>query len=1245
MIELNRWQKRFWVDSLLQRGNAANIAFIFRVTGPLNIEIFTESVRNIVRRTESLRCVCRNDEGGTVLAEAAEGELCIESLGTDGKQEDDLDAFGQRLFDLEKDLPLRISIRKESFDRFRIVFVFHHICVDLVSLADFWDQLSVHYTVLLKRGILKPTVRPVLKDYLKLEKNQDPQLLKAGIKYWRQYIERVQPAVILPSGTSKAGCIFFDLGPRLHSRVSKLARELKTTPFRVLMSAWLWTLSAYSGNRCPAFSYAVNVRPVDCSGLIAPFVNNLPWGMNLEDNPSFRTTVAECTHQRQESRKYQEISITDILESLRRAGVVKQGEPFLNTAVNYAPWGNSQRLELTGTVVEFERRIATDSYFDLTLEIEPEAPGRCRMIYNNNLSRGIIEGMERFWIRTLNRVCRNADVRFAEIPLLTPKERATICARSGEMKRAHEQRFTHFLADFRRMACKFSEKIAIITPYESISYRNLEGWSDCIAALIRKEGKGRPVGVCLERNCNYVGIILGILKSGLPYVPLDAAYPSERLKFMARDCGMRTVVTQENLAGKTGCRVELYIEKLKEIKTKTLVPTEWKEERTAYIIYTSGTTGKPKGVPIAYGQLQGMIRNAVKLFCLTSEAIQMQFANLAFDASVMEIFPALSVGASLCLVPENVRKNPFLLVNFILEYKVTTAYIAPVILSRMEGQLPGLKVLSVGGESTPADALRRWSKGRYLMNLYGPTECTVFATACRVKERGLSNDIGAVVEGMCAYVMDEYGRLLPIGVSGELCLGGKQLTSGYLNRDDLNRKKFIMLNGYHGPLRLYRTGDRVVRKTNGHFLFLGRIDSQVKIRGFRVELGEIEATLNRLKGVRHALVMIKGEGEQGKLVAYVQPDKQWDCGSDYWREQLMLQLPSYMQPSSYVSVDAFPLTPSGKIDRRRLPEPEENRKEYIAPANRTESDLARIAGKLLNISVLSVAEDLFYYGLSSLTAVILSEEAERMGIKLPVSIIYREHTLQKMARVCGKSNICYWYTPPRSRGPVVVLICGHSDFDPLLRPLADELKTRYAVLVVNSYHDYDAALPDSADFKTLLALYEREIAGLLPYGSFIYAFTGHCFGGEIAYALAARWAVVHAECPEVWMFNSLAIRNMPENWIKTRSICSDSQQILWEITLRKQKQTACLVQSEHLPVYRGRVVLFVASRFTSHLAGPGLPGLSDRKVLRYMKNLYRHNPENWRVLADRLEVYRMLGDHWSMMRMLTCIPVAKTEKN
>ena len=784
-------------------------------------------------------------------------------------------------------------------------------------------------------------------------------------------------------------------------------------------------------------------------------------------------------------------------------------------------------------------------------------------------------------------------------PLLPPHKMADIAAtfRIGPSARPRPDVVT----SFEETAEARPDREASVWNGQRTSYGELQGMSGRVAAAIRRrlnsvDGQPVPIGIRLQEKRHLPAGILGILKSGNSYVPLDAGLPQERLEFIMKDAGIRLVLCDTPLTGE-GCDI-LPMEEALAYNGKEQSPVRVRPEATAYIIYTSGTTGQPKGIPVSHASLALFAESQSGIFNLQAESRVLQYANMGFDASVLEIFPALLSGSTLVMPTETERKDADRLLGLLESENVSHALIPPALLALLPyRRLPCLRVLVVGGESTPEDVMVKWAQGRTLLNEYGPTENTVVTTCAAFTAGCRPDNIGQPLPGVSCYVVDKDMNLMPDGVAGELCIGGLQLTGGYLHRDTLNREKFVE-NPFALPedkargvnTRLYRSGDKAARTADGSFLYLGRMDSQVKLRGFRIELDEIARQLERHPDVLQALAVLKKtENGHPYIAAYVVAREDSPALPEELARHLRTRLPAYMVPTAWRTVPGFPLTLNGKIDKAALPEPFLHATGLQAPpSNEEEAVLADIAGRLLEMEQVGVTTDLFDLGLTSLQTMELVVEARERGILISATDVYKERCIRNI--LIRRGGDCF-YLPGNSdkKDKPLMVIIGYPTFKPIFDGFVNVFKGTYDFLVLGSFLDilHDVSNPQADELLDYYAhILKRELGG-----KEVAVVTGYCLGGEIAMLLA--------EILRTSYFPNVRALIIDSNLMRDK----ESPLLIGERLKGHERVVTALTQSLPQPVFHGKMAVCLTTR--------PFRLIKDGHISKEMPELTRKNREDW----------------------------------
>lgn len=646
-----------------------------------------------------------------------------------------------------------------------------------------------------------------------------------------------------------------------------------------------------------------------------------------------------------------------------------------------------------------------------------------------------------------------------------------------------------FMTAFERYAD--SDKIAIVENGKGLSYKSLHTEACSLVSELQTKGmkEHSRVAISLPRSANFIITAIAIWKCKCSYIPLDLNLPTERQKMIIEEA--RPSIIIENKGG--------------QICINFLNSQSTANEDEAYIIYTSGTTGRPKGIPIKNAHVSRMIYGEAIMYDFQPNSCALQFANVGFDASVTEIFTTLASGATLVIANEEERHDPNLLANLIEREHIDVVTLPPAIMTLMpQKKLPSLRTIVLGGESTPLQTVKRWYKGRRLFNSYGPTESTVDATCCLATDTYQDNDIGLPMPAVTCYVLDDNLNLVPDGFEGELYIGGLQLTEGYINRPELNEKVFVA-NPYVSDedrkagtnLRLYKSGDKVIRRSNGHLIFRGRTDNQVKLRGFRIELGEIESVLTSVDGVSATVCKVVDEN----LVAYVQADISV-TSTETLRDAISTKLPQYMIPTKWAIVERFPLTINGKIDfSAMIATAVTTNNENDDNLSLKEQTLVDIASSIVGVKI-GVNDDLFLSGMTSLQVIRFIGKAEASSIHITVSQVYEKRNIRQ---ILSDATVVesFWYNELDESKPVLVLFSGYVYYAPFHSVLLETFKNDFSIYIVDSYTEFFYGCNENeASVKDLINHY-THIVEKIPLNGQQLILTGYCLGAEIAIRVAS----------------------------------------------------------------------------------------------------------------------------------------------
>ncbi|MGZ9270912.1 MAG: amino acid adenylation domain-containing protein, partial [Candidatus Binatia bacterium] len=831
------------------------------------------------------------------------------------------------------------------------------------------------------------------------------------------------------------------LTKELSRALKTLSRKEGVTLFMTLLAGVQTLLHRYTGQDDIVVGSPIAGRNrAEIEGLIGFFVNTLVLRTDASGNPMFRELLRQVRETTLEAYSHQDVPFEKLVEDLQPHRNLNQNPLFQVTF--QLDDSSSQLLTLPAIDVEDIELDVGISQFDLSLSmIDNEEKIKGWLEYNTDIfNAGTIERMLGHFQTLLEGIVSNPEQRIDELPLLTAAEESQLLVEWNETAAEYAtDKCIHEL--FETQVENTPDAIALVFEDRQLTYRELNNCANQLAHYLQKLGVGAsvPVGICLERSIEMVVGLLGILKAGGAYVPLDPAYPKERLAFMLDDSRASVLLTQEQMPKETNLGIEDVIRQMPAKRAaikivyvdsdRIAIGRESQEnfkiaaaaDDLAYVIYTSGSTGRPKGVMVSHRALVAHTLSATKHFEIGSNDKVLQFASLSFDVAAEEMFPAWLCGASVVLLSE---RTPAIaeFVNYLTKDGITVANLPAAYwhqwvdeLDRLANPLPSpLRLLIVGNEKVSLDHLKRWhghvgSKVRWL-NAYGPTEAIITATLYEAPQPEdayadlTSVPIGRPLTNRQIYVLDRSLQPVPIGVTGELYIGGPALALGYLNNPELTAEKFIESPFFaDATTRLYRTGDLARYLPDGNLEFLGRIDAQVKIRGYRIELGEVETVIAQHTGVRAAVVVAREDSPGDKrLVAYAVASPGSTPSASDLRSYLQQQLPEYMVPSAFMFLKSLPLTAGGKLDRNALPVPDQTRSElkvdFTAPRTAVEERLASIWSKVLKIDKVGVNDNFFHLGGHSLLATqVISRINDSFAINIRLRRLFETPTIAGLA--------------------------------------------------------------------------------------------------------------------------------------------------------------------------------------------------------------------------------------------------------
>ncbi|PSF37372.1 non-ribosomal peptide synthetase [Aphanothece hegewaldii CCALA 016] len=1022
-LPLSFAQARLWFLAQLEPNNPFyNIAIPIRIQGSLQVDVLEQSFNKILQRHEILRTTFETRDGKPIQVILSEVRFNLDVFESEEPIKELALKEAQHPFNLDQSPLLRIKILRVSETEHILLLTLHHIIADGWSLGILVQELAAFY-----QG--KP-LEPLPIQYADFASWQREYLQSTGqdapwhvsTDYWKEQLHDAPSLLELPSDRPRPaiqsfrGARYkFKLSRQLTDALKTLSQKSGSTLFMVLLATFSTLLHRYTGNSDIVIGSPIaNRNRSELEALIGFFVNTLPLRINSAGNPTFEELLQRVRQVTLNAYTYQDLPFERILDYLSIERSLSYSPLFqVMFVLQNTPMEKIEVSGLTWTPLELENSTAK---FDLTIILEETAQGLDGVFeYNTDLfEAATIHRMAGCFRTLLSAVVESPELPISELPLLSKAQQKQLLVSRNETQ-------THYPKDlcihqvFERQAAKTPDAVAVVYEEQQLTYRELDKKANQLAYILQQQGVTTEtlIGLCVERRLDMIVAMLAILKAGGVYVPIDATYPQERINFIVEDTGLELVLTQhEYISLFSGVKcicldVGIWFPNPSHpTNPNVLISSTPQYDNLAYVMYTSGSTGIPKGVCIPHRGVIRLVKENNYIHFGTDEVF-LQAAPTSFDAATFEIWGALLNGAKLVLLPYH---QPSLteLGNAILKYQITTLWLTAGLFQLMIDEqldsLVSIRQLLAGGDVLSRvhvqKFLHRYPNSR-MINGYGPTEGTTFTCTADLSVDDDALPIGRPISNTQVYILDSYLQPVPVGVAGELYIGGDGLARGYLNRFDLTAEKFIPNPFsrdviYHVCTRLYQTGDRVRCLPNGNIEYLGRLDRQVKIRGFRIELGEIEAILNQHPKVKESVVIV-----QERLIAYVVPSQ--DLTSSELRGFLSEQLPDYMIPAFFVLLDSLPLTSNGKIDRIALPSPEITISDDV-PRTAIESKLAEIWSNLLNLEV-GIHDNFFELGGDSILAIQIVARANQAGLQITPKQIFQYQTIAELATIAGTSNI------------------------------------------------------------------------------------------------------------------------------------------------------------------------------------------------------------------------------------------------
>ncbi|HEX8495517.1 MAG TPA: amino acid adenylation domain-containing protein [Pyrinomonadaceae bacterium] len=1046
-------QQRLWfLDQMVPGNSFYNVHDAIYFTTPLHLSALKVSLNEIVRRHEVLRTTFANLDGYPVQVVNPSLELPLpfvdlSHLPADAREDEAARLSAEeaeRSFDLTNGPLVRATLLRMNADEHVLLLTLHHIVSDGWSLEVFIKELSALYESF---SMGQPSPLPELPiqyaDFAVWQREWlRGEVLEEQLAYWRQQLADAPTTLELPTDhprppvqTFRGATQSLELSTQLTASLKALSQQQGATLFMTLLAAFKTLLYRYSGQRDIVVGSPIAGRNrAELDDLIGFFVNTLVLRTRLSDDLSFCDLLHRVRESALGAYAHQDLPFEKLVEELHPERDTSRNPLFqvvfaLQNISRDTLSAQPEEPALDNSNSQQGHAERGTAKFDLSLALQETESGLSGVIeYSTDLfDDETISRMIGHFERLLESITADPQKRLSALQLLTDEEQHRLLFDWNDVKTDYPRDFCiHRL--FEAQVERSPEAVAVNYADAQLTYAELNAKANQLARRLRKMGVGPEVivGVCMQRSALMIVALLGILKAGGVYMPLDPEHPVGRLSFMLQDSDAPVLLTQEKLTGVLPLgdarvfRVDAEWETIAQESIEN-IESSMTAEHLAYVLYTSGSTGKPKGVAIPHRAISRLVCNTNYIELGSSDTLS-QTSNASFDAAIFEIWAALLHGAQLVGISKDVALSPERLAAEIREKKINTLFLTTALFNQLASEAPGifnsLRYLLFGGEAVDPKWVREaLSVGRpeHILHFYGPTESTTFATWYLVEDvapEATNIPIGRAVSNTEIYILSDTLEPVPIGVSGEIYIGGDGLARGYLRQPSLTAEKFIPHPYSREPgARLYRTGDVGRYLANGQIEFLGRRDQQIKIRGFRIELGEIESVLNQHPSIRDTVVVAREEttGDR-RLVAYVVPVADEEAASaGELRRYLKENLPDYMVPSSFVRLEQMPLTPNGKVDRRALPEPSQIEVErdacYVAPQTEIEREIAAIWQATLGVEHVGLDDNFFDLGGHSLLLIRVHKKlTEVVGRDVAIVELFRHPTVRALAGHLGQES-------------------------------------------------------------------------------------------------------------------------------------------------------------------------------------------------------------------------------------------------
>ncbi|OBG82484.1 hypothetical protein A5699_00340 [Mycobacterium sp. E802] len=1143
VLPLSYAQQRLWfLDQLQGPSPVYNMPAAFRVSGTLDTDALGAALSDVVSRHESLRTVFSAPEGvpRQIVVPAEQADFGWQVIDAQGWPAERLAAaVGAEVghsFDLAVETPLRATLLRTSHDEYVLVVVVHHIAADGASIRPFLRDVGLAYGS--RQAGRAPEWMPLpvqYADYTLWQRDHlgdlaDPDsVIAQQVGYWEQELAGLPERLELPTdrpyppvADHRGASVMVDWPVEVQERVARVARQHDATSFMVMQAALAILLSKLTSSSDVAVGFPIaGRRDPALDDLVGFFVNTLVLRVDVAGDLTVAELVAQVRQRSLAAYEHQDVPFEVLVDRLNPARSLTY-HPLIQVIFgwqNFAVKGSGEPAagSLLGDVELSPLSSDTHSArMDLAFSLEerftpagdPAGIGGMVEFRTDVFDADSIQMLIARLQRVVDAVTADPNRKVSSVDVVDTGERVVLDEIGNQVVLTESVPPVSIPMLFAQQVSRAPHAAAVSFEGRSMSYRELDEASNRLAHFLAGQdvGPGRCVALLFNRCTEAIVAMLAVLKTGAAYLAIDPVVPDARVDFMLRDAAPAVAVTSAELADRLD-RFELPVVDIDDPRIDSYPDRDLTgpvDTDIAYVIYTSGTTGTPKGVAVTHHNLTHLAASMPT--GLPANQVWTQCHSYAFDFSVWEIWAALTSGGRLVVVPEDVVSSPEDFHELLVAEKVNVLTQTPSAVATLSPEGLGSAALLLGGEACSPDVVQRWAQGRVVINAYGPTEATVYASmTAPLTPTSATVPIGAPVSTAALFVLDQWLRPVPVGVVGELYVAGRGVACGYLGRSGLTGSRFVACpfagDGAAGA-RMYRTGDLVRWGPDGQLQYLGRADEQVKIRGYRIELGEIHTVLAGLAGVEQAAVIAREDRPGDKrLVGYITEAVSGTVDPIQVRMALAERLPAYMVPSAVMVMDSLPLTVNGKLDTRVLPAPDYIASAYRAPTTPTEETVAGIFAEVLGVERVGIDDSFFDLGGDSLSAMrVIAAVNKSLDTQLAVRVIFDSPSVSGLARRVGSADSAQEVVPVDilKEGTGIPLCCIHDGFGLSWSYRALGAYVDGPITGLNQTPQPDEASPVS--IRSMAESYADQLQTLYPAGP--YRLLGWSFGGVVAHEVA-----------------------------------------------------------------------------------------------------------------------------------------------